>query len=338
MQKNILITGGAGFIGSHISTELILQGYNVIIADNFSNSSKDVISRIAKITGTPINLYAIDVRDSKSLTEIFSQHDIYAVIHMAGLKAVGESSVIPIEYFSNNLSGTITLLETMKTANVKRLIFSSSATVYSTAQSPPYTENMPTDAINPYGRTKLFIEKMLQDVCTSDNSWSITSLRYFNPIGAHPSGLLGETVIGTPNNLMPYITQVALGELNYLNVFGNDYNTPDGTCQRDYIHIMDLADGHIGALNRLSKPGYFVCNLGTGKPVSVLEIISAFENATGVSVDYKITDRRVGDVAVSFADVTQAKQELNWVAKYSLEQMCTDSLNWQKRLSAGTIE
>ncbi|MEA5003205.1 MAG: UDP-glucose 4-epimerase GalE, partial [Christensenella sp.] len=276
-MKNILVTGGAGYIGSHICVELLGQGYGVIVMDNLSNSSMKALERVEQIAGKKVRFYEADIRERSAFDEIFAQNDVYGVIHMAGLKAVGESVREPLAYFDNNLNGTVVLLEAMKEHSVKRIIFSSSATVYGTQEKMPLTEDMPTGVTSPYGRTKLVIEEMLRDLYVSDPDWSILLLRYFNPIGAHVSGLIGENPNGIPNNLMPYITQVAIGKRERLSIYGEDYDTPDGTCLRDYIHVMDLANGHVLAIDKLDDQGLFVYNLGTEKPTSVLEMVKAFE-------------------------------------------------------------
>ncbi len=330
-MKNILVTGGAGYIGSHICVKLLESGYGVIVMDNLSNSSMKALERVEQITGKKIEFYEADIREKNAFDKIFAQHDIYGVIHMAGLKAVGESVKQPLDYFDNNITGTIVLLEAMKEHGVKRMIFSSSATVYGTQQNMPLTEDMPTGVTSPYGRTKLVIEEMLQDLYASDPQWSVLLLRYFNPVGAHKSGMIGENPNGVPNNLMPYITQTAIGKRERLSVYGGDYDTPDGTCLRDYIHVMDLAGGHVVAIEKLSKNGLFIYNLGTEKPTSVLGMVKAFERANGLTVDYKIVPRREGDVPVCYADATRAKEELGWTAQYDIEDMCRDSWNWQQK-------
>lgn len=322
----ILVTGGAGFIGSHTCVELLDAGYEIVVVDNLSNSKPRVLDRIKEITGRTFQFYNVDLLDRDALDRVFSENRIEAVIHFAGLKAVGESVRTPLRYYHNNLTGTFILCETMQTYDVKRIVFSSSATVYGEKNEVPFSEDMPLSATNPYGRTKLMIEEVLRDLYASDNGWGIALLRYFNPVGAHKSGRLGEDPEGIPNNLMPYITRVAAGTLPELNVFGNDYPTKDGTGVRDYIHVVDLAVGHLRALeNVLAEPGVNAYNLGTGTGYSVLEMIDAFEKATGKKVPYSIVDRRPGDIAVSYADVSKAKQQLNWVAEKGLEEMCEDS-------------
>ena len=326
----ILLPGGAGFIGSHTAVELLNAGKEVIIVDNFSNSKPEVLEAIKKITGKEFKFYNIDYLDREKLEKVFEENEIEAVLNFAGYKAVGESVKEPIKYYTNNISGALVLLDTMKKYNVKKFIFSSSATVYGEPEKMPITEECKTGGTtNPYGTTKLFIEQILKDIYTSDNTWDICILRYFNPIGAHESGLLGEDPQGIPNNLMPYIVRVASGELKELSVFGNDYKTHDGTGVRDYIHVVDLAKGHVLALNKLEKEGsgLYIYNLGTGTGYSVLDIVKAFEKATGVKVPYKIAPRRAGDIAMCYADPTKAYNELGWKATKTLEDMCRDSWN-----------
>lgn len=330
-MATILITGGAGFIGSHTCIALQQAGYDVIVVDNLDNSSEKSLPRVEKITGKPIKFYKDDARDRAAMDKIFEQNKIDAVIHFAGLKAVGESVSKPLEYYDNNLINTLVLLECMRDHGVKKLVFSSSATVYGPNKIMPLKEGMPIGATNPYGRTKLFIEEMLRDLYKADNTWSLALLRYFNPIGAHESGTIGENPKGIPNNLMPYITQVAIGKLEKLHVFGDDYNTPDGTGVRDYIHVMDLAEGHAKALDYLlTHEGCGEYNLGTGKGVSVLELRAAFEKASGVEIPYVIDPRRPGDLDEVYADPTKAKEIFGWEAKRNIEQMCEDSWRWQK--------
>lgn len=327
---SILLPGGAGFIGSHTAVELLNAGKEVIIIDNFSNSKPEVLEAIKKITGKEFKFYNIDYMDREKLEEVFEENEIEAVLNFAGYKAVGESVKEPIKYYTNNISGALVLLDTMKKYNVKKFIFSSSATVYGEPEKMPITEECKTGGTtNPYGTTKLFIEQILKDIYASDNTWDICILRYFNPIGAHESGLLGEDPQGIPNNLMPYIVRVAAGELKELSVFGNDYKTHDGTGVRDYIHVVDLAKGHVLALNKLEKEGQglYIYNLGTGTGYSVLDIVKAFEKATGVKVPYKIAPRRPGDIAMCYADPTKAYKELGWKATKTLEDMCRDSWN-----------
>lgn len=327
---SVLLPGGAGFIGSHTAVELLNAGKEVIIVDNFSNSKPEVLEAIKKITGKDFKFYNIDYMDREKLEEVFEENEIEAVLNFAGYKAVGESVKEPIKYYTNNISGALVLLDTMKKYNVKKFIFSSSATVYGEPEKMPITEECKTGGTtNPYGTTKLFIEQILKDIYASDNTWDICILRYFNPIGAHESGLLGEDPQGIPNNLMPYIVRVASGELKELSVFGNDYKTHDGTGVRDYIHVVDLAKGHVLALNKLEKEGQglYIYNLGTGTGYSVLDIVKAFEKATGVKVPYKIAPRRPGDIAMCYADPTKAYKELGWKATKTLEDMCRDSWN-----------
>ena len=327
---SILLPGGAGFIGSHTAVELLNAGKDIIIIDNFSNSKPEVLDAIKKITGKDFKFYNINYMDREKLEKVFEENEIEAVLNFAGYKAVGESVKEPIKYYTNNISGALVLLDTMKKYNVKKFIFSSSATVYGEPEKMPITEECKTGGTtNPYGTTKLFIEQILKDIYASDNTWDICILRYFNPIGAHESGLLGEDPQGIPNNLMPYIVRVAAGELKELSVFGNDYPTPDGTGVRDYIHVVDLAKGHVLALNKLEKEGQglYIYNLGTGTGYSVLDIVKAFEKATGVKVPYKIAPRRPGDIAMCYADPTKAYKELGWKATKTLEDMCRDSWN-----------
>ena len=327
----ILLPGGAGFIGSHTAIELLNAGKDIIIIDNFSNSKPEVLESIKKITGKDFKFYEMDYLDNQKLEKVFQENKIEAVLNFAGFKAVGESVKKPIEYYKNNISGALVLLETMKKHNVKKFIFSSSATVYGDPEQIPITEDCKTGGTtNPYGTTKLFIEQILKDIYASDNSWDICILRYFNPIGAHESGLIGEEPQGIPNNLMPYIVRVADGQLKELSVFGNDYPTPDGTGVRDYIHVVDLAKGHVKALEKLEKEqkGLFIYNLGTGKGYSVLDMVKAFETATGKKVPYKIAPRREGDIATCYADPKRAKEELGWSAEKTLEDMCKDSWNY----------
>ena len=327
----VLLPGGAGFIGSHTAIELLNAGKDIIIIDNFSNSKPEVLEAIKKITGKDFKFYEMDYLDNLKLEKVFEENKIEAVLNFAGFKAVGESVKKPIEYYKNNISGALVLLETMKKHNVKKFIFSSSATVYGDPEQIPITEDCKTGGTtNPYGTTKLFIEQILKDIYASDNSWDICILRYFNPIGAHESGLIGEEPQGIPNNLMPYIVRVADGQLKELSVFGNDYPTPDGTGVRDYIHVVDLAKGHVKALEKLEKEqkGLFIYNLGTGKGYSVLDMVKAFETATGKKVPYKIAPRREGDIATCYADPKKAKEELGWSAEKTLEDMCKDSWNY----------
>ena len=331
---NVLITGGAGYIGSHTCVELLENGYGIVVMDNYSNSSPDVIGKIEKLAGKSFPSYQCDMLDFDAFDRIFSENRIDAVIHFAGLKAVGESVEKPLEYYNNNITGTVNLLRLMKKHGVSRFVFSSSATVYGMNNKAPFREDMPLSTTNPYGSTKLMIETILRDVCASDKSWKVALLRYFNPIGAHKSGTIGENPNGIPNNLMPYIMKVAAGKLERLNVFGNDYPTPDGTGVRDYIHVCDLAAGHVKALEKLeSLEGAEAYNLGTGKGSSVLEVLHAAERASGVKIPYRIAPRRAGDIAVCYADVEKAKRELGWEAKYTLDDMCRDSWNFIRKNS-----
>ncbi len=333
-MKTILITGGAGYIGSHICLQLLEEGFNVVIMDNLSNSSKEVLLRIEKLSGKKADFYLADIRDKSAYKAIFENHKIDGVIHMAGLKAVGESVIKPVEYYDNNICGTMALIEAMENYNVKKLIFSSSATVYDTtlSNSDGLSEQSPVGfSASPYGRTKVFIEQILTDVSKAKKDWCVVLLRYFNPIGAHPSGDIGENPNGIPNNLMPFITQVAVGKLTELSVFGKDYNTKDGTCIRDYIHVCDLAKGHSAAIKKFEEEGVHIYNLGTGKPKSVLEVISAFEEANNLKIPYKIMPRRAGDAEICFAQPKKANKELNWQANYDIIDMCKHSYNWQKK-------
>lgn len=333
----ILVTGGAGYIGSHTVVELQNAGYDVVIVDNLVNASEKVIGRIENITGKPVKFYKADIRDKEGLNEVFDKENIEACIHFAGLKAVGESVKKPLEYYTNNISGTLTLLDVMRSHNVKNIVFSSSATVYGNPAFVPITEECPKgQCTNPYGWTKSMLEQILTDVQFADNEWNVILLRYFNPIGAHKSGTMGENPNGIPNNLMPYITQVAVGKLKELGVFGNDYDTPDGTGVRDYIHVVDLATGHVKAIEKLAEnPGLKIYNLGTGKGYSVLDIVKNFEAATGVKIPYVIKPRRAGDIATCYSDASLAKKELGWEAKYGLKEMCEDSWRWQKNNPEG---
>lgn len=328
---SILVTGGAGYIGSHTTVELLNANYDVVVLDNLSNSKVQALNRVEKITGKKVKFYKKDLLDIDGIREVFKKEDISCVIHFAGLKAVGESVSIPLKYYQNNIIGTLNLVEVMKEKNVKNIVFSSSATVYGIPKKVPLKEDFPLSATNPYGRTKLFIEKILTDVYNSDKDFNVILLRYFNPIGAHYSGLIGEDPNGIPNNLMPYITQVAIGKLPKLQVFGNDYDTPDGTGIRDYIHVTDLAIGHLKALKKIEQdPGLKVYNLGTGNGYSVLDVINAFSKACEKDIPYNVVARRPGDIAKCFADPTLAKEELDWQAKFGIEEMCRDSWNWQK--------
>lgn len=325
----ILVTGGCGYIGSHTVCELLDNNYEVVIIDNLCNSKKDVIGKIKSITGKEVRFYEGDVCDRSALEKIFNENKIDAAIHFAGLKAVGESVEKPLMYYRNNLDSTLTLLEVMREHNCKRIVFSSSATVYGKPASLPIKEDFPLSTTNPYGSTKLMIEQILKDVSVADNEWSIAILRYFNPIGAHESGLIGENPNGIPNNLMPYIIKVAVGELPHLNVFGNDYDTHDGTGVRDYIHVVDLAKGHLKAIDKIIKDTGVDCyNLGTGKGYSVLDIVNTFEKVNNIKVEYKIVDRRPGDIDACYADPTYAKEQLGWQAEKGIEEMCRDSYNF----------
>lgn len=332
-MSTVLVTGGAGFIGSHTSVELLNAGYDIIILDNFVNSKPESLKRIKELTGKDFKFYHADIRDEEAMTKVFAENKIDAVIHFAGLKSVPQSVKEPLNYYDNNIAGTVCLCRVMDKAGCKKLVFSSSATVYGSKNPSPLREDMPTGGTtNPYGTTKYFIEQILQDLCISDSEWGVSILRYFNPIGAHKSGRIGEDPNGIPGNLMPYITQVAIGKLECLNVCGNDYPTPDGTGVRDYIHVVDLALGHIKALDRLLKvKGCEVYNLGTGKGYSVLDVVKAFEKASGIKINYRIAPRRAGDVACCYADATKAKEVLGWQAQYDIDDMCADSWRWQSQ-------
>jgi len=330
--KNILVTGGAGYIGSHTCILLIEAGYNVVVFDNFSNSSIESIKRVEKIVNQSIPVVEGDIRDRDALRGVFKEHKIDAVIHFAGLKAVGESVEQPLRYYDNNIYGTIVLCEVMGEYGCKSIVFSSSATVYGDPHTTPITEDFPLSATNPYGRSKLFVEDMLRDLFVSDSEWKIVLLRYFNPVGAYESGDIGEDPADIPNNLMPYIAQVAVGKREYLSVFGDDYDTDDGTGVRDYIHVMDLADGHVKAIDKIdSFDKVMTINLGTGKGYSVLDVVKAYEKASGKKIPYKIVGRRDGDIAKNYADPTYAKEILGWEAKRGLEEMCEDSWRWQSQ-------
>ncbi|MCI5895894.1 MAG: UDP-glucose 4-epimerase GalE [Candidatus Aphodousia sp.] len=327
----ILLTGGAGFIGSHTAVEMVQSGHDVVIFDNFSNSDASVLERLERILGRPVTFEKGDIRDYDRMREVLKKHHIEAVVHFAGLKAVGESVEKPLEYYDNNITGTLTLLRAMRDLGIKRLIFSSSATVYGTPQYLPLDENHPLSVTNPYGRTKLQVEEILRDLCVSDPEWSAVCLRYFNPIGAHESGLIGENPRGIPNNLLPYVARVAAGILPAVQVFGNDYDTPDGTGVRDYIHVVDLAKGHVNATEYCGcHKGWIAINLGTGIGYSVLDIIHAYEKACGKPVPYKIVARRPGDVASNWANPQRALELLGWKAQYNLQDMCEHSWNFQK--------
>ena len=330
----VLVTGGAGYIGSHTTLLLLEGGYEVVVYDNLSNASKESIRRVEELTGKKIIFEEGDIRDKERLDEIFGKYDIESVIHFAGLKAVGESVEKPLEYYDNNVCGTVKLLEAMRDAGCKKIVFSSSATVYGDPATTPIKEDFPTSATNPYGRTKLFIEEILQDLYVSDHDFHIAILRYFNPVGAHESGRIGEDPNGIPNNLMPYISQVAVGKRDHLSVFGGDYDTKDGTGVRDYIHVMDLSEAHLKALEYLNKHAThkpLVVNIGTGKGYSVLDMVKAFEKASGRKVPYKITDRRLGDIATCYADPSYAKEVLGWEAKRGIDAMCEDAWRWQSQ-------
>ncbi len=327
----ILVTGGAGYIGSHTCVELLNQGYEVVVVDNLSNSSEEALERVKKISGKNITFYKADLLDKEALEEIFDEEVIEGVIHFAGLKAVGESVQKPLEYYQNNITGTLILCEVMREHKVKNIVFSSSATVYGTPNSVPIKEDFPLSTTNPYGSTKLMLERILSDLYTADSDWNVILLRYFNPIGAHSSGSIGEDPKGIPNNLVPYITQVAVGKLEHLNVYGNDYDTLDGTGVRDYIHVVDLALGHIKALEKIKEnKGVLVYNLGTGNGYSVLQMVDSFEKVSGNAINYVIQPRRAGDIGVCYADVTKAKEELHWEATRGIDEMCKDSWRWQK--------
>lgn len=351
-MKKILVAGGMGYIGSHTAVELVSAGYEPIIVDNLSNSSESMLEPLEKLCGMRPKFYKADIRDRAAMDKVFAENEIDAVIHFAGLKAVAESVSMPIEYYENNINGTLVLCEAMRAAGCKKLVFSSSATVYGPTNEPPYTEDMPTSATNPYGWTKVMIEHILEDICTADPEWKVLSLRYFNPIGAHESGLIGEDPKGIPNNLVPYVAKVAVGKLPELGVFGDDYPTPDGTGVRDYIHVVDLARGHVAAIDWMagrvgtgtaddpysivgepaadgSRTGVGVFNLGTGRGSSVLDVVHAFERACGKPIPYAIKPRRAGDIAENYAACDKAARELGWVAEYDLDRMCQDSWRWQ---------
>lgn len=331
-METILVTGGAGYIGSHTVLELLNAGYNVVVADNLSNSSAESLKRVEKLSGKHVKFYKGDIRDDAFLDKIFIKNDIDWVIHFAGLKAVGESCVKPVEYYDNNLNGTLVLLSTMRAHGCKKIVFSSSATVYGDPEVLPLTEDCKTGGTtNPYGTSKYFQEIMLGDLYKADKEWSVVILRYFNPVGAHESGEIGEDPKGIPNNLMPYVSQVASGKLEKLRVFGNDYPTPDGTGVRDYIHVVDLAKGHVAAIKGYNESGVHICNLGTGKGYSVLDMVHAFEKACGKPIPYEIVPRRAGDIAACYSSAEKAKKDLGWEAKLTLEDMCLSSWNWQKK-------
>lgn len=334
--ENILVTGGAGYIGSHTVVELLENGYGVVVVDNLSNSSKESLKRVKKITGKDVKFYEADVRDRAAMEKIFTENKIDYVIHFAGLKAVGESCVKPVEYYDNNLGGTLVLLDVMRSHGCKKIVFSSSATVYGTPERLPLDETCRTGGTtNPYGTSKYFQEIMLEDVYKADKEWTVVLLRYFNPVGAHESGLIGEDPRGIPNNLTPYIAKVAIGELKEVGVFGNDYPTPDGTGVRDYIHVVDLAKGHVAAINKIKNSGVYVYNLGTGVGYSVLDVIHAYEKACGHAIPYSIKPRRPGDIASCYADASKAERELSWKAQYGIDEMCSSSWNWQSNNPKG---
>lgn len=336
----ILVTGGAGFIGSHTCVELLEAGYDVVVVDNLYNSSRKSLDRVEQITGKKPVFYEADILDREALSRIFEKEQIESVIHFAGLKAVGESVSKPIEYYYNNIAGTLVLCDVMRRHNVKNIVFSSSATVYGDPAFIPITEECPKGKItNPYGQTKGMLEQVLEDIHVSDPEWNVILLRYFNPIGAHKSGLIGEDPKGIPNNLVPYVAQVAIGKLETLGVFGDDYDTPDGTGVRDYIHVVDLAKGHVAAIKKLEeKKGVLIYNLGTGKGYSVLDVVHAFEKACGKEIPYTIKPRRPGDIATCYADPAKAKAELGWEAQYGIEEMCADSWKWQSMNPKGYEE
>lgn len=333
MKNKILVTGGAGYIGTHTCIALHEAGYDMVVYDNLSNSSREAINRVSTLIGQPIEFIEGDIRDAESLKQVFSFHRFFGVIHFAGLKAVGESVAKPLLYYNNNVSGTITLLQVMAEYDVKNLVFSSSATVYGDPESLPIDENSLRSCTNPYGQSKLAVEHILEDLAVSDESWNLIPLRYFNPVGAHPSGLIGEDPNDIPNNLMPYISQVAVGKLEQLSIFGSDYPTVDGTGVRDFIHVTDLAQGHVAALSYLEQQvapvGFLPINLGSGKGSSVLELVTAFENVTGQKIPYQFTDRRAGDIASCYASADKAKELLGWEAKLSITDMCQDTWHWQ---------
>ncbi|MDF2871192.1 MAG: UDP-glucose 4-epimerase [Anaerocolumna sp.] len=333
---SILVTGGAGYIGSHTCVELLESGYDIVVVDNLCNSSKEALKRVETITGKELKFYLVDLTDRDNLMQVFEQEKIETVIHFAGLKAVGESVYKPLEYYQNNITGTLVLLEVMKNYGVKNIVFSSSATVYGNPITVPIKEDFPLSVTNPYGRTKLMLEEIFRDLYVSDSAWNIILLRYFNPIGAHQSGLIGEDPKGIPNNLVPYITQTAAGKLEAVGVFGTDYPTPDGSGVRDYIHVVDLALGHVKAVEKLAeKPGIQAYNLGTGRGYSVLEMLRAFSEVCGKEIPYVLKERRPGDIATCYADAALAEEELHWTAKKNLHDMCEDAWRWQKNNPMG---
>ena len=326
----ILVTGGAGYIGSHTCIELLNEGHEVVVVDNLSNSKEESLRRVQELTGKNLTFHKVDLRDKAGLNAVFKDAAIDSVVHFAGLKAVGESVSIPLDYYDNNITGTLVLCEVMAANGVKNIVFSSSATVYGDPATVPITEDFPLSATNPYGRSKLFVEDILGDLYVSDDTWNVALLRYFNPVGAHVSGRIGEDPNDIPNNLMPYVSQVAIGKLESLSVFGDDYPTPDGTGVRDYIHVVDLALGHVKALEKLTtNPGVVIYNLGTGNGYSVLDMVKAFEKASGKTVTYKVVDRRPGDIAVCYANPAKAKQDIGWEATRGIEEMCNDAWRWQ---------
>jgi len=335
----VLVTGGAGYIGSHTCLELLQDEQDVLVLDSLANSSEEPLRRVQELAGKNLRFVKGDIRDRALLDQLFKENKIDSVVHFAGMKAVGESSEIPLEYFDNNVSGTVTLLQAMKEANVFRFVFSSSATVYGDPHTVPILESFPLSVTNPYGRTKLMVEEICRDLAASDDRWQIALLRYFNPAGAHESGVIGEQPSGIPNNLVPYITQVAIGQREYLSVFGDDYDTPDGTGVRDYLHVVDLAVGHLKALEKIKvQPGCVAYSLGTGQGYSVLEMVTAFEKASGQKIAYKVTPRRPGDIACCYADPGLAKSELGWEAKKGLDEMMADSWRWQSQNPNGFSE
>ncbi len=335
-DRKILLTGGAGYIGSHACVELLNDGYDVVVVDNLSNSSREAVTRVEQLSGKSVSFYQIDVLDAAELRKVFTAHKISGVIHFAGLKAVGESVGKPLDYYKNNICGTISLCQVMQEHEVKNIVFSSSATVYGDPAVLPIKEDFPLSVTNPYGRTKLVIEEILRDLRVADSGWNVTLLRYFNPVGAHQSGMIGEDPADIPNNLMPFIAQVASGRLEKLSVYGNDYPTVDGTGVRDYIHVVDLAKGHLKALEYMEhEAGVNVFNLGSGHGYSVLEMVSAFERASGMKIPYQIVDRRPGDIAACYADSSLAESKLGWKAELGLEEMCADTWRWQKNNPCG---
>jgi UDP-glucose 4-epimerase len=333
---NILVTGGAGYIGSHTCVELLKAGHEVIVVDNLYNSKEESLQRVQEITRKSLAFYQVDLLDRKALKDVFTKHNLDAVIHFAALKAVGESVSMPLEYYHNNITGTIYLCQAMREFDVLNLVFSSSATVYGEDNRPPLVEDMRTSATNPYGWSKVMMEQVFRDLCVAEPRANIIMLRYFNPVGAHPSGRIGEDPNGIPPNLLPFVTQVAVGIHPKLNVFGNDYPTPDGTCLRDYIHVVDLALGHVKALEKLAdNPGPQAYNLGTGRPYSVLEVVETFKRVTGQNITYEIVERRPGDLPTSYADPSKANKELNWKATRTLDEMCADAWRWQSNNPQG---